>query len=105
MNRREVILTIRKVGAQFGRVLACLNTPDFVSGYYQAVNDMSRLFEYAPLAEDYEAERSEMQKRVRLLVEEKKRLKAAVNERDATIEKLLKHVDVCEVLGIKGVKK
>lgn len=101
MNRQEVILTIKTVGAKFGRIMACLNSHEYAAGYYQAVNDMVKLFDYAPLAEDFEEERDELQKAVSILVEEKTRLKSALNERDATIEKLLKHVDIAEVLGVR----
>ena len=105
MNRKEVILTIRTVGRQFSRVMACLCGPEYASGYNQACNDMIRLFNYAPLEADFEAERAELHRRLSVLAEEKRGLKQALNERDATIEKLLKHVDICKVLGIKDVKR
>ena len=105
MNKEEVIQTIKTAGTEFGRVMACLQGPEYVAGYYQAVNDMVRLFEYAPLKPDFDAERAEMQRLVSVLAEEKKSLKKTLRERDAIIEKLLKHVDICEVLGIEVAKR
>lgn len=101
MNKQEVIQVIDRAGSEFGRVMACLNGPEYVAGYYQAVHDMKRLFEYAPMNPDFEAEREELHERVQVLAEEKKGLKKDLRERDAIIEKLLKHVDVAKVMGVK----
>lgn len=105
MNKQEVILTVRRVGKQFGRVMASLHTPEFVAGYYQCANDMVRLFNCAPIAADFDAERAEMRKRMQALAEEVETLKQALNERDATIDKLMKHVNLAEVLGIATRQK
>lgn len=46
MNRYDVVQTIRHVGEQFSRVLACVQSEDYVAGYNQAVKDMVQIFEY-----------------------------------------------------------
>ena len=48
MNRYEVVQTIRHSGREFGRVMACLQSVDYVAGYNQAVKDMAHVFEYQP---------------------------------------------------------
>ena len=105
MNRKEVILTIRTVGRQFSRVMACLCGPEYASGYNQACNDMIRLFNYAPLEPDYESERKAMLAHIRQLERKNRELEQTVADKSGTIEKLLKHVDICKVLGIKDVKR
>lgn len=59
MNRYDVVQTIREIGNEFGRVMACLQSKDYVAGYEQAVKDMVHLFEYKPAvaAERPEAKR------------------------------------------------
>ena len=49
MDRHYVVQTIRHVGSDFGRVMACLQTEEYAAGYRQAVKDMLRLFEYGPV--------------------------------------------------------
>lgn len=46
MDRHYVVQTIRQVGGEFGRVMACLQGEEYVAGYEQAVKDMVRMFEY-----------------------------------------------------------
>ena len=48
MDRHYVVQTIRHVGGEFGRVMACLQSEDYAAGYRQAVKDMLRMFEYGP---------------------------------------------------------
>lgn len=58
MNRYEVVQTIRYIGKQFSRVLACLQSEEYVAGYNQAVKDMVHVFEYQPaLVEKPQAQR------------------------------------------------
>lgn len=101
MNREEVILTIKIAGERFGRVLACYNGAEYAAGYYRAVSDMAKLFDYAPLDADFESEREKWLRQVSVLSKERNELRAALNEREATIEKLLKHVNLSEILGVK----
>lgn len=51
MNRYQVVQTIRQVGNEFGRVMACLQSKEYAAGYNQAVRDMVRMFEYGPVGE------------------------------------------------------
>lgn len=48
MDRYSVVQSIRQVGSDFGRVMACVQSEEFVAGYEQAVRDMVRMFEYKP---------------------------------------------------------
>ena len=105
MNRQEVMETITHAGTEFGRVMACIREPEYVAGYYQAVNGMVRLFRYAPMNADFDSEREQYRNQVRVLREEKNSLKRDLRQRDAIIEKLMKHVDVCAVLCIEDVKR
>ena len=52
MNRYEVVQRIRHIGREFGRVMACLQSVDYVAGYNQAVKDMVHVFEYQPAVEE-----------------------------------------------------
>lgn len=105
MNRQEVVLTIKKVGSQFRNVMTCFHGTEFAAGYYQAIRDMVRLFEYAPLAADFETERDELNRHISNLSEERNRLRQQLNERETTIEKLMEYVDIAEVLGVRGRKQ
>ena len=46
MKRYHVAQSIREIGRDFGRVMACLHSEEYVAGYEQAVRDMVHLFEY-----------------------------------------------------------
>lgn len=48
MDRYSVVQSIRQVGSEFGRVMACLQSAEYVAGYEQAVRDMVQMFEYKP---------------------------------------------------------
>lgn len=48
MDRYCVAQSIRQVGSEFGRVMACLQSEEYVAGYQQAVRDMVQMFEYKP---------------------------------------------------------
>ena len=52
MNRYQVAQAVRQVGSEFGRVMACLQSEEYVAGYEQAVRDMVRMFEYKPLGKE-----------------------------------------------------
>lgn len=101
MNKQEVVMTIKIAGQRFGRIMACFNGAEYTAGYYQAINDMVKLFDHAPLDADFDAERENLLRHVSGLSKERNELRAALNERDATIEKLMKHIDLGEVLGVK----
>jgi hypothetical protein len=49
MNRYDVVQTIRQIGSEFRRVMACVQNEDYAAGYEQAVKDMVLLFEYGPM--------------------------------------------------------
>lgn len=100
MNRMEVIMTIKKVGAEFSRIRAALNSRDFTCGYNTAIGDMAKLFEGAKIAPDFDAEREAMLAHIKALTKENEMLKVECGKNHETIEELMKHVDIHEVLGI-----
>lgn len=103
MNKQEVTLVIKKVGTRFTRIMECLCDPEYTAGYKQACNDMIKLFEYAPMFADYESERKAMLDKIKQLRAENAELKQRTAKQDSTIQTLLKHVDVCDVLNVRGV--
>lgn len=105
MNRTEVIMTIKKVGTEFGKVMAALNGDEFAAGYRQALSDMIKLFGKASIAADFEAEREAMLSKIKKLTDENEALKAECENNHDTIEELLKHVNLHEVLGISKKKE
>lgn len=100
MNRKEVIMTIKQVGAEFSRIRAALNSRDFTCGYNTAIGDMAKLFEGAKIAPDFDAERECLLAHIDKLTKENEILKTDCFKKDETIEELMKHVDIHEVLGI-----
>lgn len=100
MNRMEAIMTIKKVGAHFSSVMSVLNGDEFAAGYRQAISDMIKMFGKAPIDPDFEAEREAMLAHIRKLNEENDFLKKEYDKQAATIEELVKHIDLHEVLGI-----
>ena len=108
MNRTEVTTLIRHVEKQFEHVMQCLCGHEYAAGYKQACADMIRLIGYAPIPNDWEAERAELVEEVRKLRAERLDLLREVNKKDRTIQKLLKHVNVADILGVdvsKDVKR
>lgn len=104
MNRTEVIMTIKAAGTEFSRIMACLHNEDHVAGYIHALNDMVRLFEQANIARDFDAEREAMIAKIKELKAKNAELEQEVCEKHATIQKLLSHVNISEVLGV-NIKK
>lgn len=100
MNRAEVIMTIETVGNRFAKVMANLCSQEYVSGYRRALSDMTKLFAQATIAETFDAERAAMLAHIKRLKMENDMLKRDNAKQHATIEELLKHVDLHEVLGI-----
>ena len=100
MNRKEVIITIKRVGAEFSRIRAAINSRDFTCGYNSAIADMVKLFEGAKIAPDFDAEREAMLAHIKALTDENDLLKTECGKNHETIEELMKHVDLHEVLGI-----
>ena len=100
MNRTEVIMTIKKVGAEFSRIRAAMNSRDFTCGYNTAIGDMAKLFESAKIDPDFDAERETLLARIKELTDENNLLKTECGKNHETIEELMKHVDLHEVLGI-----
>lgn len=100
MNRMEVIMTIKKVGAEFGSVMSVLCGEEYTAGYKRAVSDMVKLFSEAPIDPDFEAERKAMLARIRQLKATNAELEQENCDQYATIQKLLSHVNVAEVLGV-----
>ena len=100
MNRMEVIMTIKKVGAEFSRIRAAMNSRDFTCGYNTAIGDMAKLFESAKIDPDFDAEREAMLAHIKALTDENDLLKTECGKNHETIEELMKHVDLHEVLGI-----
>lgn len=47
MKREEVVQRIRQTGDVFGRIMACLQNPEYVAGYYKAIEDMLEMFDDA----------------------------------------------------------
>lgn len=52
MNRYDVVQTIKQIGSEFRRVMACIQSEDYAAGYEQAVSDMVLLFEYKPMVRE-----------------------------------------------------
>lgn len=100
MNRMEVIMTIKKVGSQFSRVMEAMNGEEFAAGYRQALSDMVKMFAKAPIDPDFDAEREALLARIKALTDENDLLKTECGKNHETIEELMKHVDLHEVLGI-----
>lgn len=100
MNRHEVIMTIKTVGEKFSRAMSALNGEEFAAGYRQAISDMIKVFGKVPLDPDFEAERKAMLAHIKALTDENELLKTECGKNHETIEELMKHVDIHEVLGI-----
>lgn len=100
MNRVEVIMTIEAAGNRFAKVMAGLCSREYVSGYRRAISDMTQLISQAPISEDFETERIMMATEIKRLRMENEALSRDCGKQQATIEELLKHVDLHEVLGI-----
>ena len=105
MNRMEVIMTIEQVGAEFSKIRATMNSRDFTCGYNSAIGDMTKLFEGAKIAPDFDAEREAMLAHIKALTDENELLKIECGKNHETIEELLKHIDLHEVLGISRKKE
>ena len=52
MNRYDVVQTIKQIGSEFRRVMACIQSEDYAAGYEQALSDMVLLFEYKPMVRE-----------------------------------------------------
>jgi hypothetical protein len=102
MNRKEVILTIKKVGGEFGHVMSIINGEEFAAGYRQAISDMMKVFGKAPLDPDFESEREAMLAHIRFLKSENEQLKTENDRHTKTIEGLMKYVDIHDILGISN---
>lgn len=100
MNRHEAIVMVKAVGAEFNRVRACLNGNEFSAGYNAAIVDMVRLFEQANIAPNYEAERNALLDVISTQREKIDSQEQEICEQHATIQKLLTHVNIAEVLGV-----
>lgn len=105
MNRYEVIMTIKKAGNGLSNVMDALYGEDFAAGYRRATVDMVRMFNEAPINPDFEAEREAMLNQIGRLKAKTAELEREVCNQNATIQKLLSHVDVSEVLGVRPKKK
>lgn len=105
MNRNEVIMTIKNVGGGFANVMDVLIGEEFAAGYRRATADMVKLFTEAPIDPDFEAEREAMMKQIKRLKAKNAALEQEVCNQNATIQKLLSHVNVPEVLGISKKKE
>ena len=105
MNKIEVIKTIKQVGAEFSRIRAALNSRDFTCGYNTAIGDMAKMFEQSTLDPDYEAEREALLSYIEQLEAKNEELEQEVCEKHATIQKLLSHVNIAEVLGVNTKKR
>ena len=105
MNRTEVVMTIKKVGAHFGGVMEVVCGEEFAAGYRRATADMVKLFNEAPIDPDFEAERKAMQEQIKRLKAKNAALEQENCDQYATIQKLLSHVNIAEVLGVDTTKK
>lgn len=105
MNKTEVIATIRTARAHFLGLMSELCGKEFAAGYHRATEDMIRLFDKAPIDADFDAERKALITEVERLKAENERLEQDVCEKHATIQKLLSHVNISEVLGVDVGRK
>ncbi len=102
MNRVEVIMTIEAAGNRFAKVMASLCSGEYVAGYRRAISDMTQLMAQAPIDEDFETERIMMCTEIKRLRLENEMLQRDHAKQQETINELLRHVDLHEVLGIGG---
>lgn len=100
MNRAEVIMTIKTAGSKFAGVMASLCGEEYSAGYKRAISDMVNLFAKAPIDADFEAERESLLAEIKCLKMERDMLSRDCAKQHATIEELLKRVDIHEVLGL-----
>jgi hypothetical protein len=105
MNKVEVIRAIEIVGRKFSNVMAELCGDEFAAGYRRAIFDMTELISKAPMEANFEAEREAMLAEIKRLVEKNAALEQEVREKHATIQKLLSHVNLAEVVGVKTKKR
>ena len=105
MNRTEVIMTIKKVGGEFGNVMSVLCGEEYAAGYRRAITDMVKLFNEAPIDPDFEAERKAMLAHIKALKAKNAALEQENCDQYATIQKLLTHVNIAEVLGVETKKR
>lgn len=105
MNRNEVITTIKNVGGHFGGVMEVVCGEEYAAGYRRAISNMVELFSKAPLDANFEAEREAMLAHIRQLKAKNAELEQEVAEKHDTIQKLLSHVNIAEVLCVDSVKK
>ena len=103
MNKAEVILIVKKTWAEFSRVRAVLNPPEFVKGYNMAISDMVKNIYESSIAPDFEAEREAMLEHIKFLTTENEMLKVECGEQHQTIEILMNHVDLRDM--VSGIKK
>ena len=104
MNKAEIIMIIKKTWAEFNRVMAALNPPEFVRGYNLALADMVKTVDGAPIAPDFEAEREAMLEHIKVLTAENEMLKVECGKQHQAIETLMMHIDLHDVLGIAKEK-
>lgn len=105
MNKVEVITAIKSVGRKFSNVMAVLCGDEFAAGYRRAIYDMTELINAAPMDANFEAEREAMLSEIKRLKEANAALEQEVCEKHATIEKLLSHVNLAEVVGVKTKRR
>ena len=99
MRKFHVIKTIRNVGEYFGNLMGELCGPDYLSGYMRAVDDMVRVFSLAKSDEEVDDDMMAMRHMIAKLREEIGHLERQIDEKEKTMDKLLRHVDIFDFIG------
>lgn len=105
MNKQEAILIAKKIRGTLDGMMDVLYGEEYSEGYRQAITDMVKVFNEAPIDPDFEAERKAMFEEIKQLKAENAALKQEVDKNQATIQKMLPHVNIVEVLGAETKKQ
>ena len=101
MNKIEVLTAIELAGRTFGNVMAASCGDEFGAGYRKAIGDMKNLISNSTMDADFEAERKAMRAEIKELKAKNAELEREVHEKHETIQKLLPHVNIAEVVGVR----
>lgn len=106
MNKKEVIATIKKAEENLGGILVLLCGENYAAGYSRAICDMVKLFDEAPIAPDFEAEREAMQKEINRLKGNNEALIRRVNDMTATMQQISLYINAAsEILNTGNRRK
>ena len=99
MRKCYVIKTIQNVGEYFGHVMEELCGSDYRAGYQKAVDDMVRVFSLSKSDDEVDEDMRAMRHLIAKLKEEVCHLERQIDEKEKTMDKLLRHVDIFDFIG------